>query len=1239
MEDSSSAKGQASRDNTSPKDNRGEAQDHLVGPWPVDHMTDDDTLDILRHFLPDRDQAEGIESGRFDNLKIDDTESSSHLESSPVHPGSLKPPPLEADGMLHDESAFAADPQLPHAMPPSSSPSASQPAVAARPLSPTKLDDKLPALPFYFVSPGTNEVMENHRQGNTTDASFGSHVTPQDPAVAFIEQWQAVLSDKNAGNRTTYATVILRRAKIFYKQEKAKGKLEITCRKEAIRRYDAYIDAYMNRKYPHRTSRRDGFLCLKKKPVKSDHSAASGTAKYVYKDEYEEKIKQRQRAVKNKITTQDIRFFHVDDRNKAIAQFFVNRDQATPWETIRMYQSRASNLDAAPPVTFFQQELGIVENELLSFEQSQTDSICPAFQGECMRARIATIKTLWKMKIWMNGEMKSLESLWNERQERQSKRKNQQTTEKGDDVPPDDDDDDDSSHHGGSGSQPERTKKRRRDGDHRDGSSSSSTDGRRSASAPASGDDGHAYTHGHFSSNNDATSLENESLYSLPEPGEDNNEDCSKDAYWEIDYESDNGSAEECEADCSTESTRGDGFSKKLEQKVNHLALPGVQTEDASFTCSDALPFHPNVRVETKFSVEYPVSPDVPQGHSNFAADEIVAAADITSTSPTDVARTVTAESNEIDARSPDECLGGDIETFFPNSLNFVTGISYFDVHPSEPKHRVVDNKEFRQIISKYFQTRLRDTTFCDSLCDRKGKIVYRVVGEIKGLISAAKDTPLMRLHGRLPDRIRIWKRVQTKGHLRENNWERFIYKDLLAHPQRQSQPQVSPVWSNPDPELQTALKDVLHSPMKTELQKLCRSGPPKKGAAVEVSIDQREPNSMQRLNINEDELIQDVLMKIDGKGTFVASLFTLHGLQDSSSANTYIAEKIVEKWMDEEKERQRFVFRFDANDPETLVESYLKHASTLQAEFQNHLAPRRFKRPRFSPQAAAEEFYNVFTSLFPTHCESLFVFSNVPHPNMFNEGFLPSTWQRDKRCQDTIRSILLCTGFPEYNPCLQGFSYGQSLKQIPVEWASIRPMAGHEPWWNRLPPSRLPYSFNNVQEPAELASRLKHRKVISLVERGTLSAVAVAVQFARRWQTEGPGRYTIFLDASNDTAMRASYQSAIRQLTFASPGNPIGNDSDLPISALADSFMSLLSKKRELSCRDHRFLIIFAHVPHDEEFHKKFFSAQSNWWNIGKEGGGAYIITTASPVRLHVELTLPHGAIRRVAVPTVFCQ
>ena len=601
-----------------------------------------------------------------------------------------------------------------------------------------------------------------------------------------------------------------------------------------------------------------------------------------------------------------------------------------------------------------------------------------------------------------------------------------------------------------------------------------------------------------------------------------------------------------------------------------------------------------------------------------------------------------------------DYCRGELIEQMYPDSLNFILGVAYFDMNPSIPSNRVADNREFRNFFAAYFQHRLTNPSFVSSLHGKQGRVIYRVIGEIQAIFTEAlRCIELPRLTGRRPVKVNIWKKVSPNGHLRESTWKDFLYKNLAE--------------DTAEPQMSKELREALSTPLKTTLKALyppqqpaaTRSTPAAAASAAQPpdalaatplamfaeplaeGVDEppsqrrRLKNPMRELSVNEDKLIQDACTRINQPGTYVAALITLYDSREVTPANAYVADIIAEKWVNEENSPPRFIYRFDASDSGTLSESYTRQTRVIRAEHGQDV-PEQPKRRRLVPQVAADEFLKVFRSLFPADRECLFIFTNVPHPGVFTEGFLPSMWQRDERCQETIRGVLLCTPHPEYNASI-GSPYTRNVSQISVEWTRNESDAGGQ-WWDQLPSSQPPFCFVDVEEPPGLDRRLEDGRATELVGIGQAPATQVANQAARRWESEGAGRFCIWLDTSCPNRLRDAYQHAIQRVTFGSAGAPIGNGTDLSIRSQADALMWYLARKRELSDRDHRFTLVFADAPVEEEFYHKFFSAQSNWWN----SKGRFLVTTAVDPSdkatfrpFHVELEA-NGDVVRPPLPVV---
>ena len=146
-----------------------------------------------------------------------------------------------------------------------------------------------------------------------------------------------------------------------------------------------------------------------------------------------------------------------------------------------------------------------------------------------------------------------------------------------------------------------------------------------------------------------------------------------------------------------------------------------------------------------------------------------------------------------------------------------------------------------------------------------------------------------------------------------------------------------------------------------------------------------------------------------------------------------------------------------------------------------------------------------------------------------------------------------------------------------------------------------------------------------------------VANQGARRWESDGQGqRFTLWISASDDNSLKVAYQSAIRQITFSASSQPLGNHRDITVQGMADSFMAFLAKKREMALRPHQFAVVVSNPsPPLQFFHKKFFSASSNWWN----SWGRFLVTvTQLPV--HVEVQMDENApVSLRILPSAVCR
>mmetsp|Transcript_11200 Transcript_11200/g.21339 ORF Transcript_11200/g.21339 Transcript_11200/m.21339 type:complete len:745 (+) Transcript_11200:225-2459(+) len=644
-----------------------------------------------------------------------------------------------------------------------------------------------------------------------------------------------------------------------------------------------------------------------------------------------------------------------------------------------------------------------------------------------------------------------------------------------------------------------------------------------------------------------------------------------------------------------------------------------------------------------------------------------------------------------------DNVLGSDIIKSDPKSMHFIVGASYFDMNPSDPNDCVGDNKQFRAIIVSYFQERLLDRDYVESLT-QDNTVVYKVVGEIPGLLHQARNTPLERLGGaQLPNCVRIWKKYE-KVSLKESTWKGFHFRDVsqdekelknalssplkielkklfpqqnadqpteppdvpIVHPSAPVDPPVqaqrsvqgagrqapnravvnrAPERHSESRELNMDHDSLIDRPIVNRLVDPVIRDRPIVNRPVDSVVTERR-SVMRELNVDEDSLIEGICQKLNEPGTYTVSLHTVYDEREVSPANQYLAKQIESKWCSEKGARPRYVYIFDAGDSGLIVESYQAQARKLRNELGNIMEEvRPSKRLRLAPHTAAKEFLNVFRSTFPRHCECLLIFYNVTHHVTFKDRFLPGTWLEDNLCQETIRGVLLCTPDTQYTGDM-GPPFGSNVAQISIDWKPTDDSAGQIYWWDRLPQSNLPFCFENVNEPPELEEILRRNgQAVALVEDLLVGNPAesgkVAVQSTRKWESQasGAGRFAIWLDAVDEERLRTEYQSAIRKVTFSSANEPQGNLLDLSTQSIADSLMSVLMKKSELSLRPHQFTLVFANAP-DDTFHENFFSAQSNWFN----SPGRFLVTTSGIFQILVEVPTDNTARDLVAVPSFVC-
>ena len=651
---------------------------------------------------------------------------------------------------------------------------------------------------------------------------------------------------------------------------------------------------------------------------------------------------------------------------------------------------------------------------------------------------------------------------------------------------------------------------------------------------------------------------------------------------------------------------------------------------------------------------------------------------------------------NNDDGNEDEMVLGSEIIERFPYDMHFILGVAFFDMNPSNENDLVVDNRQFRGIIKRYFaQLLANDADFVNSLTNAAGQVRYRVVGHVEGVLAMAMATPLERIRGatQLPNRVRIWKK-QTPNFLREKTWKTYFYKDVSNGPikqlkndlteplrselrrqyppraaQRQQaapaapQQQVAPVAQRqqaapaapqqqappaaaaavpqpsrrrpfPKPAPAVPVVPVRYFPLEAprplppppppppmeyqqppllqEQQQLNPIPPQHQQTFTDLHALSSSPPVMRELNVNEDVVVHDMCRQINSPGPYVTSLFTLHNEQEPTSANQYLADRVANAWCDEDTNPiPRFVYRLNASDPGTLAFDYLRQARLIRLQHGDTSHDEEpVRMPRLLPQSAAREFLSVLRSTFPRYCECVIIYTHVGPSDLFADAFLPQGWFQDQHCRATIRGVLLCTPHPEYEGNL-GPSFGDHVSQLSVEWKVNYREAGEKYWYDRVPISRLPPLFEDVDEPPGLDRLLEiNGRAVALVDPDDAHSSNVANQFARRWEQGVPGRFCFWVDAQSETRLKESYQSIIRGVTFSSANEPFGNPADRSARSLADSLMAFMSRKRELSERADHWTLIFECPTPSTEFHSKFFSPKSNWWN----SWGRFIITTSSP-------------------------
>ena len=387
-------------------------------------------------------------------------------------------------------------------------------------------------------------------------------------------------------------------------------------------------------------------------------------------------------------------------------------------------------------------------------------------------------------------------------------------------------------------------------------------------------------------------------------------------------------------------------------------------------------------------------------------------------------------------------------------------------------------------------------------------------------------------------------------------------------------------------------------------------------------------------LILYEDAVTTELMEKLNQRRTYVASLFSVVNEQTEDQANSCLSRKVAKQWLDE-RSKSRWVCWIDASDPMTITDSYRKHVQSLRANDVFEQQPR--KRGRLDPASAANDFFQEFNARFSSQFECLIVYVNVTHPDVFSEGFLPSNWLHDMHCQSTIRGILINTPHPVYEGNM-GPPFGNNVVQHSIEWIPHWSETEKRYWWDRLPQSNLPPLLDDVEEPEDIEKKLAmDGRAVALVdpdrERAD-HAGDIANQFARRWEmSENSDRFSVWLKADSEIALRESYRLAIRRVTHSAPQNPLGNPVDLSVRVIGDELMSILMKVRELS-PTKQWIMVFADANNNYvPFHENFFSGSSNWWN----SKGRFVITTTSN-DIEVEV-MTDGLAYRKKVATIQCR
>lgn len=185
--------------------------------------------------------------------------------------------------------------------------------------------------------------------------------------------------------------------------------------------------------------------------------------------------------------------------------------------------------------------------------------------------------------------------------------------------------------------------------------------------------------------------------------------------------------------------------------------------------------------------------------------------------------------------------------------------------------------------------------------------------------------------------------------------------------------------------------------------------------------------------------------------------------------------------------------------------------------------------------------------------------------------------------------------------------------------------------WYVRLPKSNLPLAPNQFEAQVSplVVHKLTTRPALVLVDSHQRHGYAeeVAIQYARSWMwdatTKCPGRFCLYMDATDETTLRASYYEGIERVTFSDGILEEQNLDCMETQLVADRLLGLLERKGELC--GHQWIMIFANVQPIESFHSMFFSAKSNWWNPGR--GKFLIAATSSNNTRMTRVCVDHGS------------